>query len=576
MSTLLIVDDNQQNLYLLQVLLSANGFQVELAANGAEALEKARRAPPDMIISDILMPVMDGFSLCRAWKEDERLKNIPFVFYTATYTDPKDEEFALSLGADRFIIKPVEPDRFLALLSETWNNYEAHKRVGPPPPVEEAEHYKEYNAVLIRKLEDKMLQLEEANRILERDITERVRAEAERLEMERRLLHAQKLESLGVLAGGIAHDFNNLLMAAIGNLDLALLNLSPTSAARPYMDRALGATRRGADLARQMLAYSGKGHFVITRMDLSELVRENTNLFRTAISRTVSMNLCLTHERSAIEADPGQVQQVIMNLITNASEAIGEQAGVITLTTEVEAFDAAYLSKSRLHDKPSAGRFAYVEVSDTGCGMDDETNQRLFDPFFTTKFTGRGLGMAAVLGIVQGHKGAIMVQSAVGQGTTIRVLFPAVDALDAATASDSVGFPDQADTMALPRTVLVVDDEETVREVCATLLQRLGFQTITAADGDEGLRLFKRHAEEIGCVLLDLTMPRMDGISTFREMKRFRPDIPVILCSGYDEQEATQHFTNEGLAGFLQKPYSLEHLKHKIERVLKGCARTIA
>ena len=179
MSTLLIVDDNEQNLYMLQVLLSANGFQVEQASNGAEALERARRVPPDMIISDILMPVMDGFALCRSCKEDERLKNIPFVFYTATYTDPKDEDFALSLGADRFITKPVEPDKFLALLWETIKNYEADKPVAPRQSVEEAEYYKEYNAALIRKLEDKMLQLQEANRILERDITERKRAEAE-------------------------------------------------------------------------------------------------------------------------------------------------------------------------------------------------------------------------------------------------------------------------------------------------------------------------------------------------------------------------------------------------------------
>ena len=411
---------------------------------------------------------------------------------------------------------------------------------------------------------------------IDRDITERTLAEAERLEMERRLLHAQKLESLGVLAGGIVHDFKNLLMAVIGNLDLALRDQSPTSAARPHLDRALQAARRSADLTRQMLAYSGKGRFVIRRMDLSELVRENTNLFRTAISRTVSMNLCLTHENSAIEADPGQVQQVIMNLITNASEAIGEKAGVITLTTGVTAFDGAYLSKSRLNENPPAGRFAYIEVSDTGCGMDDETNQRLFDPFFTTKFTGRGLGMAAVLGIVRGHKGAIMVQSAVGQGSTIRVLFPAAEAISAATVSDSVGFADRSGAKALLGTVLVVDDEEVVREVCATFLERLGLQTITAADGEEGLKLFKRHADEIGCVLLDLTMPRMDGISTFREMKRLRPDIPVILCSGYDEQEATQHFTNEGLAGFLQKPYSLEDLQNKLEPVLKDCARIIA
>jgi CheY-like chemotaxis protein len=576
MNTLLIVDDNQQNLYLLQVLLSANGFQVEVAANGAEALAKARHAPPSMIISDILMPVMDGFSLCRAWKVDERLKNIPFIFYTATYKDSKDEDFALSLGADRFIIKPVEPERFLALITETWTNYQAGKPVAPPPPAEEAEYYNEYNTVLIRKLEDKMLQLEEANRNLERDINERALLEAERLEMERRLLHAQKLESLGVLAGGIAHDFNNLLMAVIGNLDLSLQHLSPSSAARLYIDRALHATRRGADLARQMLAYSGKGRFIITRMDLSELVRENTNLFRTAVSRNVSMNLWLTHELSAIEAEPGQVQQVIMNLITNASEAIGEKAGVITLITGVEAFDTVYLSKSRLNEKPPAGRYVYVEVSDTGCGMDAETTRRLFDPFFTTKFAGRGLGMAVVLGVVQGHKGAIMVESVVGQGSTIRVLFPAVETLSPIGADDSVGFPGRADTTTLPRTVLVVDDEAVVREVCAKLVQHLGFQTITAADGEEGLRLFKDHADEIGCVLLDLTMPRMHGLSTFREMKRLRPDIPVILCSGYDELQATQHFPNEGLAGFLQKPYSLEDLKNKIESVLRGCGSVVA
>jgi PAS domain S-box-containing protein len=404
---------------------------------------------------------------------------------------------------------------------------------------------------------------------VDRDITERTQAEVERLAMERRLLHAQKLESLGILAGGVAHDFNNLLMAVIGNLDLGLLDLSPTSATRPYIERALQASRRAADLTRQMLAYSGKGRFVITHMDLSGLVRENMNLFRTAISRGISMKLCLTRESATIEADAGQVQQVIMNLITNASEAIGEKVGVITLTTGVEAFDAAYLSKSRLNEKPPAGRFAYVEASDTGCGMDEETNQRLFDPFFTTKFTGRGLGMATVLGIVKGHKGAIMVESAVGQGSTIRVLFPAAETLGAAMDSHFVGFPGQMGTKTALRTVLVVDDEQDVREVCAAFLQALGFQPIIAEDGDEGVRRFERHADEIDCVLLDLTMPRMHGISAFREMKRLRPDIPVILCSGYDEQEATLHFTNEGLAGFLQKPYTLEDLKNTIAPVLK-------
>jgi two-component system cell cycle sensor histidine kinase/response regulator CckA len=407
---------------------------------------------------------------------------------------------------------------------------------------------------------------------VDRDITERTLAEAERLEMERHLLDAQKLESLGVMAGGIAHDFNNLLMVIIGNIDIALLDLSPASAARSHIDLARQAAYRGADLTRQMLAYSGKGRFEITHADLSELVRDNMNLFRAAIPRTVTLSLCLTCEATTIEADPRQVQQVIINLITNASEAIGENAGVITLTTGMTEFDDAYLSKSRLSETPPAGRFAYIEVSDTGCGMDDQTQLRLFDPFFTTKFTGRGLGMSAVLGIVRGHNGAIMVQSTVGQGSTVRVLFPASKRGSAATSGDSSGFPRQSREVALAGTILVVDDEEAVRGVCETFAQHLGLRTITAADGEEALTLFERHMDEIGCVLLDLTMPRMDGISTFREIKRLRPDIPVILCSGYDEQEATQHFTGEGLAGFIQKPYGLQDLKNKIGRVLKTCS----
>ena len=327
---------------------------------------------------------------------------------------------------------------------------------------------------------------------VDRDITERMQADAERLEMERRLLHAQKLESLGILAGGIAHDFNNLLMAAIGNLDLALQELPPTSAAGPHIQQALQATRRGSDLTRQMLAYSGKGRFVITCMDLSEVVRENTGLFRAAISRAVTMNLCLTDEGSMIEADPGQVQQVIMNLITNASEAIGDNAGVITLATGVREFDDDYLSRSRLSEKPAAGRYAYVEVSDTGLGMDSETQQRLFDPFFTTKFTGRGLGMSAVLGIVRGHKGAIIVESAVGQGSTIRVSFPASESSGAAAPGDSGDHLHPSAQAPLEGTLLVVDDEEGVRLICAAFAQRLGLRTILAAHGEEALALLER------------------------------------------------------------------------------------
>jgi PAS domain S-box-containing protein len=406
-----------------------------------------------------------------------------------------------------------------------------------------------------------------------RDITERKRAEAERLELERRLLHTQKLESLGVLAGGIAHDFNNLLTAILGNLDLALSSLSPDSRVRPGLEQALQASYRAADLTRQMLAYSGKGRFVVRNIDLSALVEENAQLFGASIAKMARLKLDLARNLPAIVADPGQMQQVIMNLLTNASEALGEQGGVIALTTDVQACDEAYLSQSRLEEKPSAGRFVYVEVSDTGCGMDEETQQRLFDPFFTTKFIGRGLGMAAVLGIVRGHTGAILMDSEVGQGTTIRVLFPVSETGRTAVANAHETTDTRLETMArssLAGTVLVVDDEEMVRDLCRAIVEQVGFQALTAADGREALEIFHDHAAEIVCVILDLTMPWMDGVAAFRELRRIRPEVKVILASGYNEQEATQRFAGQGLAGFIQKPYRLQDLRDKLAGALKS------
>jgi PAS domain S-box-containing protein len=402
------------------------------------------------------------------------------------------------------------------------------------------------------------------------DISERKRAEAERIGLERQLLDAQRLESLGVLAGGIAHDFNNLLMAILGNLDLSLLELPRTSLARAGIEQAVLATRRAADLTRQLLAYSGRGRFVVARLDLNDLVRENADLFRAAVSRTAVMNLFLAREPVTIEADPGQVQQIVMNLITNASDALGEKTGTITLVSGIVSLERAALGASRLSEKPRPGRFAFLEVSDTGCGMDAGTQQRMFDPFFTTKFTGRGLGMSAVLGIVRCHKGAIMVDSVPGRGTTIRVLFPACEETSAGTAGEAEPEVRSEGSPGFSGTVLVVDDEEAVRVLCENCVRRLGFRVLSAADGEEALAVFARHADEIVCVLLDLTMPRLDGASTFRRLKQLRPEVRVILSSGYDELDVSQRYSQEGIAGFIQKPYLLKDLKKGIERALRG------
>jgi PAS domain S-box-containing protein len=403
-----------------------------------------------------------------------------------------------------------------------------------------------------------------------RDVTERRRAQEARLEMERRLLHAQKLESLGVLAGGIAHDFNNLLMAILGNLELGLRDLSPLSPVRPRLDAAGHAARRAADLTRQMLAYSGRGKFQVGRVDLNELVEENVHLLRTSIPRTVTLNLHLDRVLPAVEADAGQIQQVTMNLITNASEAIGGEPGVITLSTGVRDCDGSYLGRSCLDEIPPAGCFAYLEVTDSGCGMDEETQKRMFDPFFTTKFTGRGLGLPAVFGIVRGHGGAILLDSAAGKGTTIRVLFPAagtaVGAVVPAVAAPS-GVAEAAPSTGMG-TILIVDDEEIVLQPCAAMVESMGFVVLTAADGEQAVEMVRRHGTSIRAIILDLTMPKLDGAAAFERILRIEPGAKVILSSGYDETEATGRVAKEQLAGFIRKPFGLEQLRDTLERVL--------
>lgn len=402
------------------------------------------------------------------------------------------------------------------------------------------------------------------------DITDRKRDEATRLELERRLLHAQKLESLGVLAGGIAHDFNNLLLAVIGNLDLALQQMSPAASVRSSLDQSMAAARRAADLTRQMLAYSGKAAFDVRPLDLNEVVHENAHLLRACIPKLVQLDLRLGPRSYAIVADPGQVQQVIMNLITNAAEAIGETPGTIILETRVEDVDAGRLRATRLEDPPPPGRFVCLEVTDSGCGMDTETQQRLFDPFFTTKLLGRGLGMSAILGIVRGHRGAIMVDSKPDYGTTIRVLFPAGPILPPQNQAEAAAArATAAAANAAPAGyVLIVDDEEMIRGVCRRMLETDGWKVFEADGGVSALELFAQHADDIACVLLDLSMPQMDGYAVLHKLQSIRPEVRVILSSGYNcAVLPDKDMSAAGFAGFIQKPYTARTLRDEVARV---------
>jgi len=395
---------------------------------------------------------------------------------------------------------------------------------------------------------------------------ERQRAERERAGLERKMVESQKLESLGVLAGGIAHDFNNLLTSILGNASLLRFDLPKNSPLHPSLEQIEQTSLRAADLCRQMLAYSGRGRFQVRRVDLARLVEDTTHLLEISISKKVVLRFNFAPGVPAVEGDPTQLRQIVMNLVINASEAIGDRSGLIALSTGFMRVDRNYLATTYLAPDLPEGDFAFLEVSDNGCGMTPEVKARIFDPFFTTKFTGRGLGLAAVLGIVRGHRGALKVYSEPGNGTSFKLLLPV------ATSAT----PDAASSLAAAEAwrgrghVLVVDDEATVRGIAARLLETLGFTVAVAEDGRAGVAAFERSPAAFDLVLMDLTMPHHDGLQAFSLMRRIRPDVKVILMSGFNEQDAIASFTGKGLAGFLSKPFDLAALSQKVRAVLEA------
>jgi PAS domain S-box-containing protein len=383
------------------------------------------------------------------------------------------------------------------------------------------------------------------------DITARKLAEQKRGELDAQLQQTQKLESLGVLAGGIAHDFNNILMAILGNVELALLELPAAHSVCPYLNDVEKATRRAADLCRQMLAYAGKGRFVVERVHLNTVLEEMARMLEISAYKKASLHYALAPDLPLIDVDVSQLQQIVMNLVINASEAIGERSGTISLITGAMECDRHYLGNPWIKQELREGRYVYLEVADNGCGMKPEVIERMFDPFFSTKFTGRGLGLAAVLGIVRGHQGSLKVHSEPGHGTSFRVLFPAApDEPSLLPGVNPVPPPWQGHD-----TLLLVDDEETVRVLGKQMIERLGFRCHAAAGGAEALEYFRIYHDEVTVVLLDLTMPHMDGEETYRALRRLVPAVRVVISSGYTQQDVTQRFAGLGIAGCIQKPY---------------------
>ncbi|GAW68238.1 signal protein [Geoanaerobacter pelophilus] len=453
----------------------------------------------------------------------------------------------------------IDPDLPRKAWKKHWEAFKAHGTFSI-----ESRHRTKDDELIPVEIGIRMFEFEGVEYLLAvaRDLRERLRLEEERRSLEQKLLQTQKLESLGVLAGGIAHDFNNILMAILGNADLALMRLSNESPALENLKNIEKAAARAADLAKQMLAYSGKGRFVVETIDLNNLLEEMMHMLQVSISKKAVLRLNLTNPLPSVEVDATQIRQIIMNLVINASEAIGDKSGVIAITTGCMDCDRSYLKDVWLIENISEGLYVYLEIADTGCGMDEDTLSRIFEPFFTTKFSGRGLGMAAVLGIVKGHKGAIKVYSELGKGTSFKILIPSSD-----RPASFFNCNDSTADWHGSGTVLLVDDEETVRGIGAAMLKELGFDPLTAVDGRAAIDIFKDRPD-IGLVILDLTMPHMDGEQCFRELRQLKPDLKVIMTSGYNENEVTPKFVGKGLAGFIQKPYKLSVLKEVIKRTV--------
>ena len=394
-------------------------------------------------------------------------------------------------------------------------------------------------------------------------IDQRKREEADRLELERRMQHHQKLESLALLAGGVAHDFNNLLVGILGNAGLMAMDLTKDSPLVEHVEAIERAALRASDLTRQMLAYTGRARLATETVDLNALVLEMDSLLRAAISHRVAFRFVLAHGLTAVHADATQLRQVVMNLITNAADAIGEDDGVITVRTGTMEVDST-VARSEWHGADLRdGPHAFVEIADTGHGMDGRTISRMFDPFFTTRFVGRGLGLAATLGIVRSHSGAIRVRSEMGRGTQIRIAIPRT--LEPPKAFVPVTDP-AAEGWRGHGIVVVIDDEVAVRQVAAALLRRVGFDVHVAPDLANGVAILRRNPGRIAAILLDRSMPGIDGPAALAAVHAEMPQVPVVIATGYDEADATADYAPGSISGVLRKPF----LAAELNRIMKA------
>ncbi len=635
---ILLADDNADMREYLCRLLAAR-YEVTPVANGQDALTVALDKPVDLILSDVMMPAVDGFGLVGALRAHPVTRTLPIILLSARAGEEARIE-GLQSGADDYLVKPFTARELLARVDThlrmshlrqdaarairaaeerlrlaiesadlgTWDHdlitgeltcsERFNLMCGLPPnasvtvpvvnalahPDDRERTKKEYEEALASPVERPFQSefrlvwpdgtvrwvLSKGKPLFEQtsqgrrpirvvgtlmDVTDRKRSEESLREM-------QKLESLGLLAGGIAHDFNNLLTGIIGNASILETEFSPSSCQGEAARCLIEAADRMARLTGQLLAYSGRGRFVVESIDLSRHVIQIISLIQASVPKTVELRLALDNNLPTIDADASQLQQVIMNLVINAAEAINTSQGVVEVRTSVHEVGDEELRANVSRQTPSPGKYVVLTVQDNGHGMDQATQARIFDPFYTTKFTGRGLGLAAVLGIVRGHRGLLTVDSHPHAGTTFRVFFPVTQGHRPAPSPPKEAVEHGSGT------VLIVDDEDLVRTTARIALANSGYRVFTARDGQDAVRVFALQPREIDLVLLDMTMPVMGGEEALERLKELREDVLVLASSGYDEREAQQRFGGR-IAGFLQKPYTAAQLTGKVGTLLR-------
>ena len=530
MARILVVDDKPDNQALVSLVLEEQGHEVLTAANGREGLQVAIAELPDVILLDVMMPDMSGIEVCRKLKEDERTRAVPVILVTAMGLD-ENVVAGLDAGADDYVSKPFNAEVLAARVRAALRTKES------------------YDAVA------------ELNRQLRQEIEYRRQVEETLEKKEAQLRQAQKMEAVGTLAGGIAHEFNNLLQAIRGYTTFAMDDLEPDQQAHQDLEQVVTAVDRAASLTSQLLRFSRAETLEREHLNLNDTVRIVIKMLRPLIGEHIDVEAHLGEDVCPVYADPGSLQQVLLNLCINARDAM-PLGGKLTITTRTVVITDA---ESENYPDIGPGAYASIAVTDTGCGMPPEVKDRVFEPFFTTKGVGKGtgLGLAIVYGVVRQHKGTIDVSSEPGRGTTFRIYLPASHEDVAATASGG-----HEDVPGGTETILIGEDDAVVREVAARVLRRAGYTVLEAQDGDEVARVFDEHGRRVSLVLLDVVMPKLDGHAVYAELKRRHPGVPVIFCTGYDPRADQTQFVHEAGIPVVEKPFDPVRLLQLVRRTL--------